>query len=67
MINIKENILTVFAESTVRSLLNGTRTPSLKSALLIKDKCGIPVEAWRDIKSFMSHHNAKNQQLQDVS
>lgn len=55
MTNLKENLLTVFAESTVRSLLNGTRTPSLKTALDLQDKFGIPPSAWRNIKQWLSH------------
>lgn len=59
MENLKTNLLSVFAESTVRSLLNGNRTPSLKMALKLQEKFNIPVEAWRDIKSFIAKSSQK--------
>lgn len=60
MENLKTNLLSVFAESTVRSLLNGNRTPSLKMALKLQEKFNIPVEAWRDIKSFIAKSSQKS-------
>jgi len=55
-----------YKPTSVASILIGRRKPYEKQYDLL-DNFKIPLEAWRDIKSFMSHHNAKNQQLQDVS
>ena len=34
--------------------LNGTNKPKLDKAFVLKDEFGIPIEAWRDIKKWMS-------------
>lgn len=42
-----------FRASSVRSLLNGTRKPSLEKAIELQTKRDIPVTAWQDIKSYI--------------
>lgn len=41
-------------QPTVSKYLNGKLEVSVSQAIVLKDKLGIPLEAWRDIKSFIS-------------
>lgn len=46
-------------QSTVSKYLNG-RDISVSNAIKIKDRFGIPLEAWRDIKSFIAKSSQKS-------
>lgn len=59
---IKSNLFS--NDSSIRSLLNGTRFPSYSKAIRLEDTQGIPVEAWKDIKSFISE-SVSNYEIQN--
>lgn len=40
-------------DSSIRALLNGTRFPSYSKAVKLEENQGIPIEVWKDIKSYM--------------
>ncbi|MDR1007835.1 MAG: hypothetical protein LBL65_04625 [Campylobacteraceae bacterium] len=46
------------SKSMAYSCLNSNRQPSYKKMLLLKEY-GIPLEAWADIKSFISGNDTK--------
>ena len=41
-------------ESTINSLLSGRRYPSFSKAVKLEREFQIPLEAWKDIKSFIN-------------
>lgn len=50
-------------ESTINSLLSGRRYPSFSKALKLEKDFNIPIEAWKDIKSYINE-SITSQQLQ---
>jgi antitoxin component HigA of HigAB toxin-antitoxin module len=64
---IKESLVTYgYSKSGVDSILSSRRKPMLNSQYELKDRFGIPLEAWRDIKSFITTSSHKNKDLQNV-
>jgi len=52
---LKSKLLNYYSESTVRSILNGTRTPSYSGAKMLYEKHKIPMHIWGDgIKSYLN-------------
>lgn len=41
-------------ESTINSLLSGRRYPSFSKALKLEKEFEIPIQAWKDIKSYIN-------------
>lgn len=41
-------------DSTINSLLSGRRYPSFSKALKLEKEFQIPMEAWKDIKSYVN-------------
>jgi hypothetical protein len=58
-----KKLLKHFASSTVYQLLDGRRRPSYKKILVLKEQEGIPFEAWRDIKSFITDNDTKQKKI----
>ena len=56
---LKKKLLKHYAESTVRSLLNGSRLPSMKEAIKLNQKERIPFNAWVDIRSYVNNTKSK--------
>ena len=50
---IKKALSTLYAPSTVRSILNGTRKPDYDNMLKLNQLHKIPFTAWADIKSYV--------------
>lgn len=53
-------------ESTINSLLSGRRYPSFSKAVKLEREFQIPLEAWKDIKSYINESIAStinNKQL----
>ncbi len=55
METLKIALSTLYAASTVRAILNGTRRPNLENVVKLRDDFGIPIDAWLDVKSYVSH------------
>lgn len=55
METLKNALNELYRPSTVRAILNGSRRPNLENIVAMRDKHGIPVDAWLDIKSYVSH------------
>jgi hypothetical protein len=53
-------------DSSIRSLLNGTRYPSYNKAVILEEKHQVPVEAWKDIKSFLNKSVTKDENNNEV-
>lgn len=47
-------------QPTVSKYLNGKLEVSVNQAIKLKDRFGIPLEAWRDIKSFIAKSSQKS-------
>lgn len=43
-------------DSTINSLLSGRRYPSFSKALKLEKEFHIPIEAWKDIKSYVNEN-----------
>lgn len=43
-----------YKKNGIDSIMCGRRRPKIEAQYKMKDKFNIPLEAWRDIKSFMS-------------
>lgn len=54
-------------QSTVSKYLNGRLDISVGQAIKLKDRFGIPLEAWRDIKSFIAKSSQKQASLRCAS
>jgi transcriptional regulator with XRE-family HTH domain len=52
--------------SSVCQWLSGATRPTLENMIQLRDKFGIPVDAWLDIKSFITTSSHKNKELQNV-
>lgn len=48
-----------YSEDGINSIMSRRRRPRIESQYDLKDKYGIPLEAWRDIKSFISTSSHK--------
>lgn len=55
MKTLKIALSTLYAASTVRAILNGTRRPNLENVVKLRDNFGIPIDAWLDVKLYVSH------------
>ena len=55
METLKIALSTLYAASTVRAILNGTRRPNLENVVKLRDNFGIPIDVWLDVKSYVSH------------
>lgn len=44
----------LYKPSTVRAILNGSRRPNLENIVIMRDNHNIPIDAWLDIKSWLS-------------
>ena len=64
MKTLKIALCTLYAASTVRAILNGTRRPNLENVVKLRDNFGIPIDVWLDVKSYIS--NAKSMPKLDV-
>ena len=47
------------SHSTVSQWFSGTTRPTADKMFKLKDECGIPLEAWRDMKAYISKQNKK--------
>jgi hypothetical protein len=58
---LKSILIKYYSKHSIASLLCGRRTPSYSQALMLENLHGIPLTAWKDIKSFISsnHNKAK--------
>jgi len=45
--------------SAVSQWLSGKTNPDIKNIFLMKDKFGIPLNAWRDIRSYINNTKSK--------
>lgn len=58
---IKQSLLDFgYSLPMVKVLMVGRKTPPLLKALDLQEKYGIPVVAWKDIKSFAPSTRTKN-------
>ena len=48
-----------YSKDMVKSLLVGRSRPSVEKMFKLEDEFGIPVHAWRDIKSYLQSNDAK--------
>ena len=48
-----------YSKDSIKSILVGRMTPSAQKMFKLEDEFGIPVSAWRDIKSFLQENNTK--------
>ena len=48
-----------YGDSSVRSLMNGTRKPSYENMLMLNEKHKVPFKAWIDIKSYLQQNSTK--------
>lgn len=46
--------------SAVSQWFNGKTEPKLKNVFVLKDEFQIPLNAWRDIKSYLQDNNTKS-------
>lgn len=53
MKTIKLALNELYKPSTVRAILNGSRRPNIENIVVMRDKHGIPIDAWLDIKSYL--------------
>lgn len=53
METLKNALKELYAPSTVRAILNGSRRPNLENIVIMREKHGIPIDAWLDIKSYL--------------
>lgn len=58
MKTLKIALSTLYAASTVRAILNGTRRPNLENVVKLRDNFGIPIDAWLNVRLYVS--NAKS-------
>lgn len=58
METLKIALSTLYAPSTVRAILNGTRRPTLENVVKLRDEFEIPIDAWLNIKSWLSSRNS---------
>ena len=56
---IKKALSTLYAPSTVRSILNGTRKPDYDNMLKLNQLYKIPFTAWADLNSYINHTQSK--------
>lgn len=52
---IKKALSTLYAPSTVRSILNGTRKPDYDNMLKLNQSHKIPFKAWADLNAYINH------------
>ena len=48
-----------YSLDSVKSMTSGRMKPNLKKAYELEDRFGIPVQAWRDIKSYIRNTTKK--------
>lgn len=48
-----------YSDDGINSIMSRRRRPRLESQYELKDRFGIPLEAWRDIKSFIATSSQK--------
>lgn len=48
----------LYKPSTVRAILNGSRRPNLENIVIMRDKHDIPIDAWLNIKQWLSTRNS---------
>lgn len=53
METIKIALKELYAPSTVRAIMNGSRRPNLENIVIMREKHGISIDAWLDIKSYI--------------
>ncbi len=55
------------SHSAVSQWFNGKTKPNMDNAILLEEKCNIPLSAWKDIKSFISSENNTKKSIQKTS
>ena len=45
-----------YSEHSIKSILIGRRKPKYEKIILLKEKYDIPVEIWKDIKTFLKQN-----------
>lgn len=53
-------------ESTINSLLSGRRYPSFSKALQLEKEFKIPIQAWKDIKSYINRNISNSEALSEI-
>jgi len=56
---LKQKLLQIYAPSTVRSILNGTRKPDYENMLKLNQLHKIPFTAWADLSSYLNNTTPK--------
>jgi len=61
-IQLKLNV----SHSTVSQWFSGITKPTADKMFKLKDEFNIPLEAWRDIKSYLQENNTKSKKSEQV-
>jgi len=61
-----QNFLNI-SHSTVSQWFNGKTKPTADKMFKLEDEFGIPVQAWRDIKSYLNNHTPTQNNVQGNS
>lgn len=64
---IKKILINYYGVYMVDSILSGRRKPNLDAICDVQDKLGIPVHAWKDIKSFLNKYDTKSDENKAIT
>ena len=56
-----------YGDESIKKIMQGRMVPTLRKALVLQELHNIPVEAWKDIRSFIVHTKKDNNSMPDTA